>query len=97
MEDRKIITSQETKEAFKTLCAETFPFIQKISELIKKSEISKTAYITIGEDGYLNMSLSGTGWEMSRLEGKGPANIRYSFMEELETPKSAKLNMEEKL
>jgi hypothetical protein len=94
MEDRNILTSEETKEAFKALCLETLPPIQKISEAVKKSGIGRSVYISIGQDGYMNMSFSGSGWELSKIEEGAPVNIRYNFTEELEVPEPAKLSKE---
>jgi len=74
------------KDAFKGLCLEVLPNIQKISEALERYGIAPEclASLTMSTDGYMVFSTHANRWEMIRLPGDQGVKLRYELAEYIE-------------
>ena len=78
--------TMEEKDAFKGLCLEVLPHIQKIGEALERYGIAPEclASLTMSTDGYMVFSTHANRWEMIRFHGDQGAKIRYELAEYIE-------------
>ena len=75
-------------ERFKAFCKETLPYLENMTEILKRyypnGDIDMD--ICIDTSGYLRLRSSGTEWKLYRADFKTPPQIYLEHWEKLELP-----------
>lgn len=84
MAKNEIADMVENKDKFVALSKEVYPLMEQIKGILKKHGFDNdSTRLTIGNDGYMELSPYETGWSMHRYRMDDSPKVEFDFREEI--------------